>query len=133
MLRIQNLTVDCSDPVRLAAFWAEVLGWQVTYESDVEAVVVPVPEGVPFVATAGDVSVPFPDLLFLRTPDTKAVKNRLHLCLRPDDQAAEVQRLEALGATLAEVGQSADPDTTWVVMADLEGNEFCVLSARPTQ
>jgi len=58
------------------------------------------------------------------------VKNRLHLDLRPDDQAAEVTRLESLGAKKVEIGQSTDPDTTWVVMADPEGNEFCVLSAR---
>ena len=110
--------------------WANVLSWQITYESDTEAVVAPVPEGVPFEAAAGDVRLPFPDLLFIRTPDTKVAKNRLHLCLRPDDQAAEVTRLEALGATRTEIGQSADPDTTWVVMADPEGNEFCVLRAR---
>ena len=58
------------------------------------------------------------------------MKNRLHLDLRPDDQAAEVARLEKLGAKKIEIGQSADPDTTWVVMADPEGNEFCVLRAK---
>jgi hypothetical protein len=55
----------------------------------------------------------------------KAVKNRLHLDLRPKDQAAEVARLEALGARRVDVGQGAD--TTWVVLADPEGNEFDVL------
>jgi hypothetical protein len=57
----------------------------------------------------------------------KAVKNRLHIDLVPDDQAAEVARLEALGARPADVGQG---DATWVVLADPEGNEFCVLSPR---
>jgi hypothetical protein len=68
-----------------------------------------------------------PDLLFLPVPEGKAVKNRLHLDLRPLDQDAEVTRLEALGARRASVGQ--DDAVTWVVMADPEGNEFCVLRA----
>jgi hypothetical protein len=58
------------------------------------------------------------------------VKNRLHLDLRPLDQEAEVSRLESLGAKRIEIGQSDDSDTSWVVMADPEGNEFCVLRAR---
>ena len=66
-----------------------------------------------------------PDLLFLRVPDDKTVKNRLHLDLRPGDQAVEVKRLEALGARRADVGQS--DDVSWVVMTDPAGNEFCVL------
>lgn len=66
-----------------------------------------------------------PDLLFLRVPEDKASKNRLHLDLRPRDQAAEVARLEQLGAVRADVGQGAD--VSWVVMSDPEGNEFCVL------
>jgi hypothetical protein len=73
-----------------------------------------------------------PGLDFVRVPEGKAVKNRLHIDLAPPgdgDQEAEVRRLEALGATRVDVGQ--DPATaTWVVMADPEGNEFCVLSAR---
>ena len=63
----------------------------------------------------------------LRVPEEKAVKNRLHLDLRPKDQAAEVARLEALGARRVDIGQGTDK--TWVVMADPEGNEFCVLRA----
>ena len=60
------------------------------------------------------------------------MKNRLHLDLRPEDQAAEVARLEALGATRVDVGQG--DDVTWVVLADPEGNEFCVLRAvRPDE
>ena len=66
-----------------------------------------------------------PDLLFLRVPDVKAGKNRLHLDLRPEDQDAEVARLEALGRPRPRVGQSGDEG--WVVLADPEGNEFCVL------
>jgi hypothetical protein len=73
-----------------------------------------------------------PDILFLKVPEGKAVKNRLHLDLRPKDQAAEVARLEALGAHRVDVGQGAD--ATWVVLADPEGNEFDVLRAlRPEE
>ena len=68
-----------------------------------------------------------PDLLFLRVPEDKTTKNRLHIDLRPDDQAAEVARLEALGATRVSVGQG--DDVSWVVLADPDGNEFCVLRA----
>ena len=64
-------------------------------------------------------------LLFLAVPEAKAVKNRLHLDLRPDDQELEVERLEALGAIQVSVGQSGLED--WIVLADPEGNEFCVL------
>ena len=69
------------------------------------------------------------DLLFMKNPDKRIVKNRIHLDLRPDDQDLEVSRLEALGAKRVEIGQSDDPRTTWVVMEDPEGNLFCVLRA----
>jgi predicted enzyme related to lactoylglutathione lyase len=117
MLRIQCLTIDCHNPNLLAAFWRDVLGWQITHETQTEAVLEP-PVGSALVA---------PDLLFLKVPDKKVVKNRLHLDLRPDDKSTEVARLKKLGAIEVEIGQSADPNTTWVVLADPEGNEFCVL------
>jgi hypothetical protein len=63
-------------------------------------------------------------------PDDKVVKNRLHLDLRPENQAAEVSRLESLGAKKIDIGQNKDSDKSWVVMADPEGNEFCVLRER---
>lgn len=73
-----------------------------------------------------------PEILFLKVPETKTVKNRIHLDLRPDDQAAEVQRLTAMGARRVDIGQS--DDVTWVVLADPEDNEFCVLRAlRPDE
>ena len=68
------------------------------------------------------------EILFIGVPEEKVVKNRLHLDLRPDDQAAEVARFERLGAHRVDVGQSAD--VTWVVLADQEGNEFCVLQSK---
>ncbi len=116
-LRIQCLCIDTTDPARLASFWQSALGWRRTYERADEVVLEP-PSG-----TRDDGVVP--DLVFNRVPESKAGKNRLHLDLRPQDQAAEVARLEGLGARRVDVGQGAD--VTWVVMADPEGNEFCVL------
>jgi predicted enzyme related to lactoylglutathione lyase len=113
------VVVDTSDPGRLAPFWQEVLGWRRTYDTPDEVVLEP-PEGSPEDGVA-------PDLLFIRVPEEKAGKNRLHLDLRPDDQAAEVARIEALGATRAAVGQA--DEVSWVVLADPDGNEFCVLRA----
>ena len=116
-LRIQCLCVDTADPAGLAAFWQSALGWRRTFEQDDEVVLEP-PEGSPEDGVV-------PDLLFLRAPAAKAGKNRLHLDLRPGDQAAEVARLEGLGASRADIGQGSQ--VSWVVMADPDGNEFCVL------
>ena len=115
-VRIQCLCIDTADPAGLAAFWRSVLGWRMSGEGD--QVVLEPPEGSKEDGVA-------PDLLFLRVPEEKAGKNRLHLDLRPQDQAAEVARLEGLGARRADVGQG--PDVSWVVMADPDGNEFDVL------
>jgi catechol 2,3-dioxygenase-like lactoylglutathione lyase family enzyme len=117
-LRFQALCLDTHDPDAIARFWADALGWRRTYAEPDEVVLEP-PEGSPEDGVC-------PDLLFLRVPEAKTVKNRSHIDLRPDaDQAAEVARLEALGARRVDVGQSAE--ATWVVMADPDGNEFCVL------
>ena len=70
-----------------------------------------------------------PGILFLAAAETKQWQNRLHIDLRPDDQSAEVERLIGLGASRVDVGQGEVP---WVVLADPEGNEFCVLAARRT-
>ena len=118
-LRWQCVCVDSTDPGRPAAFWAQALGWRRTYDTPDEVVLEP-PEGSPEDGVA-------PDLLFLRVPEQKAGKNRWHLDLRPDDQAAEVARLEALGARRVGVGQG--DEVSWVVLADPDGNEFCVLRA----
>ena len=119
-IRIQCLCIDSTDPAKTASFWEEALGWRRTFDEDDEIVLEP-PAGSPEDGVA-------PDLLFLRVPEAKAGKNRLHIDLRPKDQAAEVSRLEALGAQRVDVGQG--PDVTWVVLADPDGNEFCVLRAR---
>ena len=120
-LRIQCLTVDCADPEKLGAFWSAALGLPSFTAADGDVWIGP-GEGHPHDGI-------MPDVLFVKVPDhdEKLGKNRLHLDLRSDDQAAEVARLEALGARRADIGQG---DVTWVVMADPEGNEFCVLAPR---
>ena len=118
-LKWQSIVVDCVDPGPLARWWADLLGWRITFEEPDEVVLEP-PEGA---SEAGRT----PEILFGRVPETKQIKNRLHFDFRPDDKAREVARAEALGARRVDVGQS---DTvTWVVLADPEGNEFCILRA----
>ena len=108
--------MDAADPDRLAAFWAGVLGWEPTggYEGVVEI---------------GDPGGARPTLVFVPVPEPKAAKNRIHLDVNPTDcdQAGELARLLALGAVEVDVGQG---DQTWVVLADPEGNEFCLLRTR---
>ncbi|MGC1184479.1 MAG: VOC family protein [Candidatus Dormiibacterota bacterium] len=113
--RFYSVVIDCHGPSALARFWAEVLSYKVVYEEPHEVVV----------ARDDDT---YPALIFVPVPESKSIKNRLHIDLAPDDQVAEVTRLLALGATPADVGQG--PDVSWVVLADPEGNEFCVLSSR---
>jgi catechol 2,3-dioxygenase-like lactoylglutathione lyase family enzyme len=129
-LRWYSVVVDCKDIPAQSHWWAEVLGWRVVFETDDEVGLVP-PHALD---SARDIPIleQGPGLVFVRVPEGKAVKNRLHIDLAPPpdgDQAAEVRRLEGLGARRVDVGQDASP-ATWVVMADPEGNEFCVLTAR---
>ena len=116
-IRIQCFVIDSHNCGKLARFWAEALGWRVTYEDAHQSVVEP-PEGSAEIDVA-------PDLLFVQVPDEKMTKNRLHLDLRPSDQESEVDRLLALGARHAQIGQGRD--VKWRVLTDPEGNEFCVL------
>jgi hypothetical protein len=116
-LRIQCVCIDTTNPARLADFWQAALGWRRTFEKDDQVVLEP-PAG-----SKEDGVVP--DLLFLRVPEEPAAKNRLHFDLRPKDQAAEVARLEQLGARRSDVGQG--PGVNWVVMTDPDGNYFDVL------
>jgi hypothetical protein len=118
-LRMQCLVVDCADTGVVAGFWEAALGWRRTHDTPDQIVLEP-PAG----SAEDGVS---PDLLFVRVPDPTPGKNRLHLDLRPEDQEREVERLVALGARRASVGQPAD--ATWVVLTDPEGNELCVLRA----
>lgn len=117
------LVIDCGDPGRVARFWAEALDWVISQSEDPEWVVEP-REG-----SREDCVVA--DLLFVKVPEPKTIKNRLHFDLRPEDLSAEVARLEGLGAIHVDVGQG--DDVPWVVMADPEGNEFCVQPAHPPE
>ena len=113
---VSNITFDCADPYELALFWREVVGFPLgddDHPGDPEIGLVP-PEGHPM-------------LLFIRVPERKAVKNRLHLDIRPrtGTRDEEVERLIGFGAKLMD--DRRDPDGRgWVVLADPEGNEFCV-------
>jgi hypothetical protein len=113
-LEWEQLVVDARDPVALGRWWCEALGWVVVNDDPEEYEIRPAPDRLP-------------GLLFAQVPEGKIVKNRLHLDFRPEDRDAEVARLLDLGATHADVGQG---EQSWVVLADPEGNEFCVLSAR---
>jgi len=108
----EQVLVHSLDPVTLGQWWADALGWVVVYSSADEFEIRPEPDRTP-------------GLDFVRLDETKKAKSRLHLDFRPDDQDAEVARLMALGAQRVDIGQG---DSPWVVLADPEGNEFCVLS-----
>ncbi|MFJ5999323.1 VOC family protein [Streptomyces sp. NPDC092370] len=109
-----QLIVDAADHTGLGRWWARALGWVVVVDTGEEFEIRQDPRR-------------FPGILFTPVGDGKIVKNRLHLDLRPDDQASEVTRLVALGARHVDIGQRDEP---WVVLADPEGNEFCVLGSR---
>lgn len=111
-ITLEALTVDASDPVSLARWWAETLGWSVVQPDPAGTEVRPPDE-------------PSASLFFILVEDQKLSKNRLHLDLSSDDPTAAVENLEARGAHRVDVGQP--DDVTWVVMQDPEGNEFCIL------
>ena len=110
-LEWEQVVISASDPAVLGRWWCEALGWVVVDDSP------PVFEIQPELDR-------LPGMLFLAVDGDKETTNRLHIDLRPDDQEAEVERLIALGATNVDVGQG---DVPWIVLADPEGNEFCVL------
>jgi predicted enzyme related to lactoylglutathione lyase len=116
-IRWEQIVVDAEDPHRLARWWAEALGYVIVHEAPDEVEIRRTPDEMP-------------GLLFGISADPRTVKNRLHIDLRPDDQEAEVERLVNMGARLADIGQHGVP---WVVLADPEGNEFCVLTAAKAQ
>jgi hypothetical protein len=115
---LEAITLDAMRPGPLAGFWAQATGWHVESASHLVASLRH-PTGAP----------PALDIVAVDAPTEG--KNRVHLDLAPapdDDQAAEVDRLVRLGARRADVGQGAD--ASWIVLADPEGNEFCVLTPR---
>ena len=124
--KFTELEIDCADPGGLARFWCAVLDYEVQDEEDGVVII-----GSPAVPEGKDRIGPVPPTLtFGHVPEGKSVKNRLHIDVNPTDreQAAEVQRLLDLGARHADVGQTGEE--SWVVLADPEGNEFCVLAGR---
>ncbi|HLX49010.1 MAG TPA: VOC family protein [Streptosporangiaceae bacterium] len=120
-VRIRTITFDCSDPYLLAGFWSKLTGYgedptNTNHPDD--------PEGL-LVAPDGSAN-----LLFIHVPEGKQVKNRVHLDLMPAEPTpeardAEMERAIGLGATLVEDHRRPDR-TGWVVLADPEGNEFCI-------
>ena len=115
-LEWEQVVIDARDPVALGRWWADVLGWVVVDDSVDEFEIRPSRDQLP-------------GLLFVSVAEPKLAKNRLHLDFRPEDQQAEVDRLLDAGARRVDIGQGS---ASWVVLADPEDNEFCVLSARST-
>jgi hypothetical protein len=124
--KFTELEIDCADPHGLARFWCSVLDYEVQDEDDGVVTIGP-RRGTDGKNQPGPVP---PTLTFAHVPEAKTVKNRLHLDVSPADreQDEEVRRLLGLGARHADVGQTGDE--SWVVLADPEGNEFCVLAGR---
>lgn len=112
-LEWEQLVINARNTVELGQWWSKALGWVVVNDSPEDFEIRSAPNRLP-------------GILFERVTDSKTAINRIHLDFRPDDQEAEVTRLLAMGATLADVGQGKQ---SWVVLADIEGNEFCVLSS----
>lgn len=114
-LEWEQVIVHSVDPAALGQWWADALGWAVVFTSDDEFEIRPAPDRTP-------------GLDFVRIEEAKKIKSRLHLDFRPEDQEAEVARLLAHGARRVDIGQG--DSSSWVVLADPEGNEFCILSNR---
>jgi Glyoxalase-like domain len=119
--RFTELVVDSRDPEALAAFWAEVLGYRVLGHDE---------DGAVEVGPADGFGGPVPTLVFARVADPTPGKVRLHIDVSPTDrdQDAELERLLGLGARRADAGQTGEE--SWEVLADPEGNEFCLLRRR---
>jgi catechol-2,3-dioxygenase len=120
--RLTEIVIDCADPQAVARWWQQVLGWEWGEDTDVTA------DGEDEEAELRNPGG-YPHLLFVKVPDAKTVKNRIHLDVSPTgcEQPEELERLLALGAKKVDIGQG---DHTWVVLADPEGNEFCLLRTR---
>lgn len=113
-LSVEAVCFDCGDAGLVARFWSAALG----RPFDVDG------EGIHYI----EAGATGPEMIFIPVPEGKTVKNRVHIDLRPENQEAEVERLLGLGARHAEIGQTGQE--SWVVLADPEGNEFCVLRSR---
>jgi predicted enzyme related to lactoylglutathione lyase len=118
-LALHHVVIDAHDLPRLARFWAQALRWQILSEREREVVIGP------------EVTAPV-GICFMPSPDGKVVKNRVHLDLTAaaDERDAEIDRLIALGASRVNIGQTGNE--SWTVLADPEGNEFCVIRPKTT-
>jgi predicted enzyme related to lactoylglutathione lyase len=118
-VRMHHIVVDAHDLPRLAQFWAQALGWKILSEREREIVI-----GTDENAPVG--------MCFMPVTDPKTVKNRVHLDLTTSarDRDQEIERLLALGARRADIGQTGAE--SWFVLADPEGNEFCVIRPKET-
>ena len=117
---LRDICFDCTDPDRMAHFWAAVLGYTLAPPPPEE----PPDPSIAIQAPAGGLRI-----WFNKVPEPKVVKNRVHMDLRGPSMAEEVERLQDLGATfIAE--RSLGDAVTWTVMADPEGNEFCISTDR---
>jgi predicted enzyme related to lactoylglutathione lyase len=116
---LHHIVVDTHDLPKLAQFWAQALGWNVLSERPAEIVIGP------------DVNAPV-GMCFMPVADPKTVKNRLHLDITTsaEDRDQEIERLLALGARRVDIGQTGRE--SWTVLADPEGNEFCVIRPKTT-
>jgi predicted enzyme related to lactoylglutathione lyase len=118
-LTLHHVVIDAHDLPKLAQFWTQALGWEVLSEREREIVIGPDPH-----APVG--------ICLMPTTDSKTVKNRVHLDLTTSaaDRGTEIERLLALGARRVDVGQTGKE--SWTVLADPEGNEFCVVRPKTT-
>lgn len=113
VLKFDEICIDAHDATALGEWWAEVLGWPHGVDEDGDVRLQPPPgQGPPWI--------------FIAVSDKKVVKNRIHLDFKGEDQQAEVDRVIGMGARHVEIGQTGDE--SWVVLADPEGNEFCILA-----
>ncbi len=115
-----EVVIDCENPGRVANFWGAVLDWPVIEDE----------RGFIWTSSTGGWNPPL--LVFVPVPEAKAIKNRIHLDVNPSgcDQDVELERLLGLGAQEVDIGQGEVP---WIVLADPEGNEFCLLGRRVDQ
>ena len=130
-LRWYTAVIDSHDPQAQARWWAEALDWQIVFDSEEESVILPKHASTDEIEDLDDWLRQGQGLLFVRVPESKTIKNRVHLDFAPhtsQDRDAEIQRLLDFGAQHVDVGQRGDE--TFTVLADPEGNEFCVLSSR---
>ena len=112
-LNIGGITIDSTDPRKLAEFWTQALGLEIAFDADGE-----------FLQLTSPANPQQPYLGLQKVQEKRTGKNRVHLDFATDDRAGELERLAALGATVGETHEM--PGLTWTVLQDPEGNEFCV-------